>query len=407
MKKYYTIIIVLFLIFQTAIIVSCKNDKGENGNAKEADKQSTDNFAEGKDYTIFKRFRLMDKNGFAEPVEAYSLMLPKDWTLDGDVVWVPVGQPCQGTSRNFKATSADGKYSYEVFPVLTWSFTEDQQMAYFMQQQTTKNCRFDKPMNAEEYTTSQFLAEIGNPTISNVQRNNEVIKELEKNMDKYRSEFASRGATFQTNNDAITADLKFSDGNEGFLMVSVSNGTLTIPNVYNGTYTQNYTSTSPTRIIFKYPKGEKEKAKELFTTIYSSFKTNPVWNETVEKYWRDNRNKSYAESMNTIRLMDERTKQIAQQTIENGKKSLANIDNQMRSWEAKQASQDRMHTAFIKTIRGVENYQDSNGTVEVQSGYNHVWSKNDNNTILMTNSPNFDPSSVFQDQNWKEMKKLE
>src|SRR5690606_26109647 len=125
---------------------------------------------------------------------------------------------------------------------------------------------------------------------------------------------------FQTNNDAITADLKFSDSNEGFLMVAVSNGTLTIPNVYNGTYMQNYTSTSPTRIVFKYPKGEKEKARELFSTIYSSFKTNPVWNETVEKYWKDNRSKSYAESMNTIRLMDERTKQIAQQTIENGKR---------------------------------------------------------------------------------------
>lgn len=406
MKTQFPIFRTLFLfIFLINSMISCKNDKSES--RENSNEEIAGNFIEGKDYTVFKRFRLMDKMGFKEPVEAYSILLPKDWTLEGDVVWTPVGQPCQGTSRNFKATSSDGKYSYEVFPVLTWSYTEDQQMAYFMQQQTTKYCKFNKPMNAEEYVKSEFLLEIGNPTVSNIKKDNEVIKGMDKDVEKYRLEFASRGGTMQTQNEAITADLKFPDGNEGFLMVSVSNGTLSMPNVYNGTYMTNYTSTSPTRIIFKYPKGEKEKAKELFATIYSSFKTNPVWNETVNKYWKDNRNKSHAESMNTIRLMDERTKQIAQQTIENGNKRLAEIDNQMRNWEAKQASQDRMHTAFIKTIRGVENYQDSNGTVEVQSGYNHVWSRNDNNTILMTNSPNFDPSSVFQDQNWKEMKKIE
>jgi hypothetical protein len=62
---------------------------------------------------------------------------------------------------------------------------------------------------------------------------------------------------------------------------------------------------------------------------------------------------------------------------------------------------------FIKTIREVENYSDATGKVELVSGYNHAWSKSDGSSFIMSDNPNFDPSSVFQDQRWKEMKKVE
>jgi hypothetical protein len=82
------------------------------------------------------------------------------------------------------------------------------------------------------------------------------------------------------------------------------------------------------------------------------------------------------------------------------------MDNNMRSWEQQQASQDRQHTKYVQTIREVETYRDANGTVELSSGYNQAWSRGDGSYIL-SNSPNFDPSSVFQDQNWTEMKQVD
>jgi hypothetical protein len=86
---------------------------------------------------------------------------------------------------------------------------------------------------------------------------------------------------------------------------------------------------------------------------------------------------------------------------------LRHMDVQMRNWEQQQNSQDRMHTEFIKTIREVDNYQDASGKYEMTSGYNHAWSRGDGNSFIMSNDPNFKASSFFQDQNWKEMKKVD
>ncbi|MBK8614441.1 MAG: hypothetical protein IPN85_13385 [Flavobacteriales bacterium] len=78
----------------------------------------------------------------------------------------------------------------------------------------------------------------------------------------------------------------------------------------------------------------------------------------------------------------------------------------MRNWEQQQASQDNQHTQFVKTIREVETWNDgSNGRVELTSGYDHAWSRGDGSYIL-SNSPNFDPSSVLKDQAWKPMQQV-
>ena len=80
------------------------------------------------------------------------------------------------------------------------------------------------------------------------------------------------------------------------------------------------------------------------------------------------------------------------------------MDMDLRSWEEGQTSQDRINTEFIKTIREVETYRDETGKVELNSGYDHAWSRGDGDNFILSNNPNFDPSSVFQDQRWKEMK---
>jgi hypothetical protein len=106
-------------------------------------------------------------------------------------------------------------------------------------------------------------------------------------------------------------------------------------------------------------------------------------------------------------MMDEQTRKMGEQAIKSGQERLNNMDMNLRSWEERQNSQDRMHTNFIKTIREVENYQDETGKYELSSSYNHAWSRGDGSTFIMSNNPNFDPASVLQDQNWKEMKKVD
>lgn len=105
--------------------------------------------------------------------------------------------------------------------------------------------------------------------------------------------------------------------------------------------------------------------------------------------------------------MDEQTRQMGENAIKKGQQNLNAMDANMRNWEASQQSQDRIHTNFVKAIREVETYKDETGRIELSSGYNHAWSRSDGSSFIMSDNPNFDPSSVFQDQQWKEMKKVE
>ena len=86
---------------------------------------------------------------------------------------------------------------------------------------------------------------------------------------------------------------------------------------------------------------------------------------------------------------------------------MKDMDTEMRTWEAKQSSQDKMHTDFIKTIREVENFSDETGKYEMMSGYNHAWSRGDGTSFVLSDNPNFDPAFVFKDQAWKQMKKVD
>jgi hypothetical protein len=82
------------------------------------------------------------------------------------------------------------------------------------------------------------------------------------------------------------------------------------------------------------------------------------------------------------------------------------MDTSMRAWETQQSSQDRMHTAFVQSIREVETWQGGDGRVELSSGYGQAWSRGDG-TYIVSNSPSFDPRSAFLDQNWEELKRAE
>ncbi len=63
---------------------------------------NSNQYSEGKDYTIFERVRVTDNTGFTMPVEAYSVLLPKGWTHEGNINWV----------YNIQNTTGNGTYSY-------------------------------------------------------------------------------------------------------------------------------------------------------------------------------------------------------------------------------------------------------------------------------------------------------
>ena len=374
------------------------------------EQQPAQNFIEGKDYTVFDRVRMMDNQGFTQPVEAYSLLLPKGWQHQGEVMWTMPGQTCAGNNAWLKATSADNKYSLEFLPNLILSWMTNQQLLQWnmTNQGNSQYCLFNQPIGAEQYLRSGFMQELGNPQIVKVESNGAVVTELQKMFDKGKAELMQYGAAdVQGYASAVNAEVKWKDGTEGFVILGTMVYETTIANTYNGTYDKTYTTSITKKTVFKYPAAEKEKAKSLFAVIMASMRSNIAYTDAINNFWRQVRQDKNRAHWEKIRLMDEQTRQIGEQTIAKGNQRLKDMDNQMRTWEAKQSSQDKMHTDFIKTIREVENFRDETGKYEMTSGYDHAWSRGDGTSFVLSDNPNLDAAFAFKDQAWKQMKKVD
>ncbi len=416
MKNY-----IFSLLFINAAILgsvtSCNSQGNPNPGTKISDKTNSDKtktaqskFTEGKDYTEFVRARVMDKVGFNQPVEAFSILIPKNWKFDGGIIWNQPGTACAGINQGVKAVSADGKFIFEMLPNSMWSFSDNQQQGQFNQQNgNSPYCSYGQPMNAEAYFKNVFAPnELGNPEVISVNENTGGSQSLQQSNEKARQELMRYGAS-QINfyPSSIYAKVKWTNGSQAIVICGVNIIETFIPNVYNGTYNKIYTSVASERIVFMYPASESDKAPNLLSLIMSSIRTNDAWKNAVDNFWLDVRQQKQIAHIGKIRMMDEQTRQIGNDAIKKGQQNLNNMDANMRSWEASQQSQDRSHTNFVKAIREVENYRDETGKIELSSGYNHAWSRSDGSSFIMSDNPNFDPSSVFLDQRWKEMKKVQ
>ena len=409
-KNHFPLAIVVILTLGS--VSSCNSQskpaaKGNNPTAKNT-KATAASYKEGEDYTEFQRVRILDKTGFSQPVEAFSLLIPKGWKYDGAIIWNQPGTSCAGINQFFKATSPDGKYSFEVFPYYTWGYNSDPQMQQFNQNNTTPTCGYGQPMDARNYFNAVFAKnELGNPTVVDIKENKDGLAAMRAAMEKGRQELMSYGAAgLEFYPSAIHANVKWNDGSKGIVTCGVTISEITMANNYTGTYSKIYTSVASEKIVFRYPESEQN-AANMLSVIMASMRTNTSWKKSVDDFWLSVRQQKQRDHIGRIQMMDEQTRQIGANAIKKGQENLNAMDQNMRNWERSQQSQDRIHTSFIKAIREVETYRDENGVVELSSGYNHAWSRSDGSSFIMSNNPNFDPSSVFQDQRWKEMKPVQ
>lgn len=368
-------------------------------------------YSEGTDFQLFERVRIMDRKGFEQPAEAFSLLVPRGWKVEGEIIWNGPGSGCDGTNQQLKAVSPDGQYVFEMFPSVTWAWSGNAELREMQQglPNDSKYCSYGQPMDAREYMQTKFAGgDLDNATVNSMEENQGVIDDMRSSNERARSELMNYGASdVDFSQSAVTAKLSFSDGSAGIALCGVSVMQTTVPNVYTGGSDQSYVTAATSRIVFRYPAGQEAQAEKMLSVIMSGYRTNPSWRDAVNGFWKDVRQQKHVVHVGRIRMMDEQTRAIGENAIRKGNERLQQMDVEMRSWEQRQQSQDRIHTEFIKTIRGVENYQDASGKVELSSGYDHAWSRSDGSTFIMTNNSSFDPSSVFQDQQWQEMKKVD
>lgn len=403
----------------TIALIACGNGQTNSQQAKVAgkepqtsttsQKQAASKFREGVDYTVFERVRVLDR-AFQQPAEAFSFLLPKGWKTEGEIIWTGPYSGCDGTNQRFRASSPDGRFTFEMHPYLVWSWTSNPEMQQFQRNGTgSPYCSYGEPMDAEQYLRNAFAPnELGNPQIGEIKPNPDVVRIMSERNAEGRAELMNYGAAdVQFYQTAVNAKLSWPGSKKGIALCGVSIIETVIPNNYNGTYTKSVTSSASQRIVFKYDAADETQAEKMLSVIMSSYRTNPSWKQEVDNFWKAVRQRKQVVHIGKLKMMDERTRQIGEAAIAAGNQRLKDMDTQMRTWESTQKSQDRMHTNFIKTIREVEHYRDETGKIELSSGYNHAWSRSDGSSFIMTNNPNFDPAAVFLDNRWKEMQKIE
>lgn len=374
-------------------------------------------FVEGKDYLVVERVRFMDEQGFEAPAEAFSVLLPKGWKHEGGIVWKDL-QACRGelVSAKWSATSPDGAITFASLPVHTWGTSSDSTMRRILEQAAEMGgCEVGGAMPAERYLREVFAPrELQGAAIVEVTANDAAVREMDQESARTKAMIAQYGGQADIENSAVVARLTWPDGTEGIALASVTSLVTTTAGQ------QVTTGVASERSFLRFPAARRDEAERFLATAKSSLRTNPAWKQAIDGFHarlREQQDQTHRQRMAAIdastRAMtaahQQRMRDIEAAGAANTARHedrMAGMDRQMRAWESQQSSQDRMHRSFVQTIREVEDYQDGGGTVELEGGYDHAWSRGDG-TYIVTDSPSFDPSRVFQDQSWKEMKKAE
>ena len=377
-------------LFKTAcfacILLSC--------NAQSSHKNKTTNMVEGKDYVILKRFRVEDKQGFSQPLEVSSFLLPASWKVNSSVQWNPLNKCFPGMVQvSMNASSPGGDYELTYFPVTQFDWSNDPVQLDAMKRGFYPHaCSIAQPLDAAGYI-SYGLAPFLNAQV----KSSGIIPQLQQQMDAGAQQMTMQARSAGNNayshrGSAAEGILQFADGREGLAFCTLMQTIVTMPGSQGG-MTSNIQCYVSMRLVLKYNPENRETAKKIMSTFFSSSRINPQWMGGVQAFY----------AAVTSNAQDELWKQI--QISHQAQEEIGN--NIVRSWEAKnssQASPGASNDGFGQYLRGVDNWTDADGNkVELTSGYSNAWSKGDG-SYLLSNDPSFDPNVELGDtQNWNRM----
>lgn len=351
-------------------------------------------FIEGTDYIVLERMRVIDPSGFAQPMEAYSILVPKGWKKEGGITW-QVGSSCMAESIRNRVTvsSPDGKYALDLYPQQQWDWWDDQMMLQTQMQQAQnpvfRRCTIAQPMDAGQFMQGPMAQEMG-AQVTSVEPSEELNKALRQQAQAANQQFQQAGVSIESRPSAAIGTLRYQDGSAGVALCSIAMQVSWMPNYMTGGQSASYSCQATQKIAIKCPAGKEAEARKLLSTVMSSLRINPQWQAGVQQMVSNVAAVEQRETMKRAAIQRDAANYSA--------------DLQQRTWEEGQASRDRIAESWGQTLRGVETWRDASGSsVELSSGYNEAWSRPDGSYIL-SNNPLFDPNVAFQ-EDWKKLEK--
>ncbi len=388
----------MYKLFIASILLptlfSCNAQSSQKNKSNTSNKNTT--MVEGKDYIILKRFRLEDKQGFSQPLEVSSFVLPANWQVNSNVQWNMYSKCIpEMVQASINAKSPDGEYELMLYPVTQFDWSDDPVYLDAMQRGfNLHSCHIAQPLDASGYIRNALA-----PNIQAKVKSAKIIEALQQQMDAgamQQTQLARQAGNnaYSHRGSAAEGLLQFNDGKEGLAFCTIMQTIVTLPGT-QGNIAHTYQCYANTRLVLKYKAGNEAMARKIMSTLFSTTKLNPTWFNGIQQFF--------------MQIGMDAQKQTWQHIQEVHAVQEQQGNNIIRSWEAKNdastAAYAKDSDGFGQYLRGVENWTDADGNkVELTSGYSNAWNKSDG-SYIMSNNPAFDPNvELGGTQNWGRMK---
>lgn len=318
-----------------------------------------------------RQARIMDRQGFGRELPAMHLLLPADWTDQGQVVWQPHNQ-CQAEARQFQwqARSPDGSEQFEFLPGIGWSYSSFPQNGI--------NCRAARINSAREFLEAVAQQRRPGARILGFESHDHLLGDLNRQMQQNTS-LQVPGLHSRVWMEGGVLEIGFHENGREYNEQLIAFVVLHHMDMGGGFRAENGFAPAPMAMAYRYPAGRPNPLH--IELIASSMRIGEEWNRQM----MDHQAKM---SGIVIDGMNERH-QINMDTI-------AHIGNLSRaSYNSRIGAMDRGSEQFSQTIRGVQtwtNPSSSGQSFELPQDYSNAWQLDDG-TFVMTNNPDFNPWS--------------
>lgn len=347
--------------------------------------------------------RIMDSQGWGQPVEVARLLIPSDWKEEGGIQWAQNMARCPQNiiQARWRARSPDGLNGIEILPQYAWVWSDDPMQQQVMQQSAANNMACDAypVMSPADFLarmvvprTRQQARVVGGEALPAVSRAEQ--EGLDRTYGPIVQQGYLRGVRAEAGRVRVQHQMNGQPVEE---WLSATIATIAAPSANSAALMNGGTAMTATNYqLMAYnvvgtwaPRGQLDRQAKLFATMIASTRPNPQYQAAVAQFLSNVGRIQQQAAMDRQRIWRE-----AQQAISS---------SIQQTYAQNQAVQDRMAEQFGQAIRGVETYIDprSNERVELVGGYTSAWS-NGKGEYILSDTPGFNPAAALQ-EDWREM----
>ncbi|MEM9618105.1 MAG: hypothetical protein AAF936_09110 [Pseudomonadota bacterium] len=317
--------------------------------------------------------KIMDRNGFAQPMVAATMLIPVGWKTEGGIVWAQNMSGCGPNTPhvNWTATSPDGSSTIQMLPEEKWSGHNMQYPG--MQQSQCPNVIVTDP---RQYITQYVQRVRPGAQLLDYRERADIVEGVSKMMPPQPPDmYGMQTRQWVGAGDALLGyQLQGRDMRELVGVIAIFSQNRIADGM--GGVMESYMTFSLPSFAYRAPEGQLDFNKAAM--IRNSYKADPQWSAKIAQFHANIARTNAKGAADRARITAQTNREIS--------------DMQMDSWRRQQESSDRGSREFNEYIRGVETYNDpiNGGSVQLDNTYDNAWQLNDG-TYVLTDDPSFNP----------------